>query len=499
MAVPEIIEQQEPAAAVDQLSRIAEPRTVVLDFDETIFLRNSTEHYLDSLRPQALGALLLIILEIIRPWDWLPKTIRGAESKDWVRVLTATVLFPWTLPLWRKRARKLAREHENRKLAQAVADNPKLRPIIATHGFSFIVKPLARHLSIKTDIVAGCRFLLGVFDRQKKKETILAKHLTPEELAAAAVVTDSQADLSLLEKVQTPIFVRWPDARYVTAMADAYIPLFYLECVKRPGQRYIRWAIVETQMAMLLLAYSWMSTMPLLHAMGMVALLFSFWSVYETGYHENDRVAETYENTPVLSATYHQYRHRMKTVQPWLFAVASGILGTVLIRLAGTIAWELPINFKPGPETFELGRTLKLTAAWTGALIGTRIFFALYNYVNMETRIWLFPILQALKYFVFLTVARASVAGLALLLSQIFADWIPYLVYRCGGRRELVNEDILRLFALLLLWIMAGLTLGFQATLFNWQAAVILVWVLYRGKAGLSRLIKNARWVWRET
>ena len=41
---------------------------VLLDFDETLYLRNSTEDFIDCARPAVLALLVLRLLDFIRPW-----------------------------------------------------------------------------------------------------------------------------------------------------------------------------------------------------------------------------------------------------------------------------------------------------------------------------------------------------------------------------------------------------------------------------------------------
>lgn len=493
--IPELAKEisiLETARTINFLTNLSEPKPVIIDFDETLFLRNSTEEYLNSIRPKAVGALFLFFLELFRPWQWLPGKVKGIESKDWIRVLLCTVFFPWTLLVWKKRTSDLARRYENQPLSAAVNSNINVKPVIATHGFRFIVKPLLKRFSVRTDEVAGCRFLGGIFDRQKGKEELLAKVIAPEAMARSAVITDSAADNSLLKISAYPFLVNWPESRYIPALSDAYLPLFYLECVKRPGQRFIRWAIVENQLIALILAYSFLSSMPLLHIAGMIFLLFSFWCIYEIGYYENDRVAELYEKKPVLSDTYHQYKNRMSFHQPWLFAAVAGVVGATLIHTAEALSWNFIFEISKLPQLIEFREILYLSVYWLAGLATTRVVFAFYNYSDAKSRIWIYPLLQALKYFVFVTVTATNTLGALLLLSQIFADWLPYTIYRCGGKRELLDEQPFKLLFFLLLTLVLILTVHGGSLILNWQAVFILAWLTFHHKKQISELVKSA-------
>ena len=54
--------EAEALAAID-----AWPGLIVVDFDETLFLRNSTEEFLDSARPALLAAIMLRLLDVCSP------------------------------------------------------------------------------------------------------------------------------------------------------------------------------------------------------------------------------------------------------------------------------------------------------------------------------------------------------------------------------------------------------------------------------------------------
>jgi hypothetical protein len=65
---------------------------VLLDFDETLYLRNSTEDFIDSARPALLALIVMRLLDFIEPWRWTG----GVETRDVWRVRCIVALFPWT-------------------------------------------------------------------------------------------------------------------------------------------------------------------------------------------------------------------------------------------------------------------------------------------------------------------------------------------------------------------------------------------------------------------
>ena len=43
---------------------------VLVDLDETLYLRNSTEDFISSAWPGPLAFLLIKVLDLLRPWRW---------------------------------------------------------------------------------------------------------------------------------------------------------------------------------------------------------------------------------------------------------------------------------------------------------------------------------------------------------------------------------------------------------------------------------------------
>ncbi|MDE2252638.1 MAG: hypothetical protein KGL25_14670, partial [Gammaproteobacteria bacterium] len=90
--------QRTPEAALAELA--AYRGTLLVDLDETLYLRNSTEDFLDSACPGLLALLLLKCLDALKPWH----LTGGAPTRDVWRVRLVMILMPWTLSRWRRRA-----------------------------------------------------------------------------------------------------------------------------------------------------------------------------------------------------------------------------------------------------------------------------------------------------------------------------------------------------------------------------------------------------------
>ena len=209
--------------ATNYIENATAATTIILDFDETLLLRNSTAEYINSLRPRLIGFILIAVLKIIRPWVWLPQPWHGNKVKDWFLVVVPTILLPWTWWLWQKRASELAANYGNSELITAVNNNLHSPIIVASLGFNFIIHPILKHLPIRYTRLVGCRFWQGAKDRGKGKLLMMQEVLEESAIKAAIVVTDSEDDLPLLEIVARPCFVVWSSAKYIHPFQDFWL------------------------------------------------------------------------------------------------------------------------------------------------------------------------------------------------------------------------------------------------------------------------------------
>lgn len=461
---------------------------IIVDLDETLFLRNSTQEYLDTLRPRILGYLLLTLLNFLKPWNWLPGKIKGKVSQDWVKIFVATLLFPWTVILWQWRAKELAQAYGNTIIINALTKNANSRVIVATQGFDFIVRSLCKHFPIEFKSVIACRFWQGAIDRERGKYSLVSAFLTKDEVDRAIVITDSTDDNLLLASVATPCLVIWPEAKYVSAMANIYIPFLYLERAKRPGKQYFLKKILYDDFLVLILGLSWVNNQPLLHAISMFFLLLSFWCIYELGYVENDIVAERFEKKPTLSETYQRYKNRINVWQAWIWAVTFAVPGLIILQLAKVVSSDVSLASKV--STLDLKTALINIASWIGFLLVVRLSFFVYNYIDKQTRTWLYFVLQTYKYFGFLVVTKTNIIGSMLFVAQVVSVWVPYFVYRYTKSKwlEELPHEMLRAF--LFGFLVIAIALGTQniSILMSWQTLVIIIWSAYRARNQLWKL-----------
>ena len=474
--------------AAKALAGIDPNAPLLLDFDETYWLRNSTEAFLDSVRPAWPAALILAALDIVRPWRLLPGPDKDHVWRDWLRVLTILVLFPWSLIRWRKLARTLGPQWQNPALAPLVTRQPAGGAWLVTNGFRPIVAPLLAALpAAERPTLLASPLTTGFAWRRLGKRAVVEQALGKERLAAATVVTDNDEDGDLLAAAGAPLHLKWPDARYEPAHARAYLPLYYMERIKRPHQGHLKRVVLTDELILLLLVYLW-ATPSLATLTAIVVLHASFWVIYEILYVENDRVAAERETDPRLSAAYHQTPHRFREPLAWLTGLALGLAGIALLQLAPTY----------GGPGLALGWAL-----WALFLLALRCLAWVYNHVDKTTRIPLYLVLQAFKLAGLALLLPLPQAALVLLAAHLAAQWLPYLAYRVAQTAvvdawalpahlyRLVLALVLAAFWALSLWS----TSSQPETGAIAQLAAGLAFFALKARRELTRFARNAGWL----
>ena len=455
-----------PQAAIATILAFDGP--LLLDLDETLYLSNSTEDFIDSARPAKAAAVLMKILDWIKPWRWTG----GEVTRDVWRVQLITLLFPWTNRRWRQGVPQLAARFTNEPLIGALRTHPSTL-IIVTLGFGPIVTPLIDALKLGEVQIIASRSS-GFEDRMRGKLALALDALGADTVRRGLVITDSTADLPLLNACTRPLRTLWPDARYRYAFSGIYLPGRYLNRVKRPGERYILRGILQEDFAFWLLSSIGLAALSVLHIAGLLLLLLSFWTIYECGYVDNDQIGALCEKDPKLSAAFHEAPIATPRWEPWIWAVIAGALGILVLRWPASAT---SVDF----------------ADWFGVLLATHGWFRLYNRFDKSTRVWLFPGLQLARTAAFAVLVPVMAIGTVALSAHVLAKWLPYYVYRVGGKDW--PETPLPLTRLLFFVVMAlllALTQGISA-LTTWTAAALLGWNLFRARNDLFAAVKAAR------
>lgn len=438
----------------------------LVDLDETLYLRNSTEDFIDSARPALIAALALRLLDALRPW-----ALTGGEpTRDVWRIALVMLLAPWTPIVWRRRVRELARNRVNAPLLHALRERVGPTAIV-TVGFRFVVEPLVRAFGLESVRIVACRASFA--DRRKGKLALAVGALGEAEVTQSMVVTDSDADRPLLDRCARARLVVWPEARYVRAFSQVYLPGQYITWVKRPGGRYIVRGILQEDFAFWVLASIWLARAPLVHVGGLLLLLLSFWALYERGYVDNDLAAQRFEADPKLSAAFHSTPVATPRGQPWIWALVFGALGVAVLDLPGR------------PSAVHL-------ASWAGVLVATFLWFRLYNRSNKGLRVWMYLPLQLARCIGFAAVVGITAVGALALAAHVLSRWFHYYAYRLGkGSWPSVRAETMRLTCFLVLAGLVALAQG-PAVVLTWSTLAIVLWSLYRARWELRELLTSA-------
>jgi hypothetical protein len=452
-----------PELALDAIRMHSGP--ILLDLDETLYLRNSTEDFIDTARPRLLGLLLMRALDVARPWRWTG----GEPTRDVWRVRLVIACIPFMFRRWHARVDQLARAHVNRRLAEAL---PSTEPVVATAGFTAIVTPLVAALGFPDARIVAAQHR-GCIDRRNGKLHLTLAALGPDVVGRSLVLTDSSADRSLLDACARPLRTVWPEARYEPAFQSLYLPGQYITKVKRPGARYILRGILQEDFALWLLSSIGLSTQPVLHVVGLLLLLLSFWTIYERGYVANDLAALRFEVAPNLNPAFANSAVATPRFLPWVWAVTFALLAIAVL------------DWRHGP-------ILRHLVAWVLVLAATYGWFLLYNRLDKNTRVWLFTGLQLARSAAFAAVVAVSPIGAVALGAHVVAKWVPYYIYRRHGTDwPEAPFHLIRLLFFVVLASLVSVAAG-PGLLLNYTAPVVFAWMLLRARKELAAAVAAA-------
>jgi hypothetical protein len=468
--VEQMTSEFDTAPAVALACVAAHHGPVLVDLDETLYLRNSTEDFLDAARPRFLAALLLRIMDILAPWRWSG----GEATRDIWRIRVVCLLFPWTRRLWTRNVSALARAFGNTALLQ-VFERHAIAPFIVTSGFRPIVAPLVAALGLPEAPILAAR-LDRYDDRRRGKLACAIDALGEQTLRQSLLITDSLQDLAVLRVCKRPIRTVWPGAYYRRAFSDVYLPGEYITRVKRPGTHYIRRGILQEDFAFWVLSSIAIAANPWMHVVGLLLLLCSFWVIYEQGYVDNDLAGLRYERDPKLETAFWRASVATTTVAAWGWGFVLGALGVMALRAPDFAAagWDF--------------------AKWAAVLFGTWFWFRTYNRVDKDTRIWLYAGLQVARAAAFTVIVAVVPIGAVALGANALSRWVPYHLYRRTAKRWPQGDEapLIRLVFFLVLAGLLGVASG-PASVLNLTAFLLLGWNIFRARHAIRDVFAHAR------
>lgn len=467
------------------LDRDEPRRRVLIDFDFTLFLSNSTEEFLGSAKPAFLAVLILKILALFKPWFLLSPQHGYSIWRDAIRVWTIIILMPWTLLLFKNKAPAIFNQYLNQDLAKPLEKVKKQDTIIISFGFKFIIQQLIAGSSFANANLVSSSIWRPTQLRQQGKLKYLASNGIEIDSEIDIFITDSDKDdADLLTEFRNSFHIQWPNEKTEGAHEGVYVPFYYLANIKRSPEFFIKTTLLE-ELPVFVLAFLLFQPLQWGTIIGGLLLFLAFLIIYETGYHENDHVGNNYEKSPKLSKEF--LRQKSYQVEPyawyWLIAVTSI---AILFLDQETISTSLA-RVGVSADHLLLSGKATIFGFWIVTALMVRMVFFLFNHVPLVWRIFVFFPLHVLKYFSPLVIFSIQPAGIALLSAQVIRTWSAYAIRRCNGDELFVVSQLIRLMFLVFLLLIFSLLLSFEEVFLSWQTWVIIIWCFIRAVPEMNR------------
>lgn len=444
----------------DALSRLDGDRLLLLDFDHTLFAGNSTEIWLHTARPAFLVSPILAVVRGLVPWQRFAG-LSWYRIRDAAAVLLICLLLPWNILLWRRRAPAIFRAGCDHAVARAVAAVPVERTVIISFGLDFILKamlkgsPWESARRIATPSPPPLRPFLRALRRGK--QALAEAHLTARQIATSVLVTDSEHDRDLLDRVGTPLLVA-PAGDMSPAEIGLYFPLRYTAHAKY-NLSYVLTQSLFIEFPLILLMYLPEHSFSVLFLISVCAFYISTICIYEIGYFENDQKAAANEANPTLKPEAQAWSGFPLERHAWAWGIAAGAIGCILV----------------GPLEFFWSTF----AIWMAGLICIRVLFYLYNRARNRGRTIIYPFLQISKFFIISSIFQSSLIGAIAMTSHVMAMWINYIIYRSGGNKFFFYRDEARPIIFLVIYISMFFVSAINIDVNNLYITIIAIIILF--------------------
>ncbi len=427
-----------------QLSPGSHPKRVLVDFDHTLFLWNSTEAFVDSTRPAFYTAILLKILGALAPWRMFGK--HGYFVwRDFFRMILCYLTAPWTGLVFRRRAGDIFHKQLNTELDRMLAGTPPENIVIVSFGFRHVIRELISGTRYEqATLVAPGLFESLRYRKAGKVEMLRDAGITPDP-ATDILITDSPIDdADMLARLPGRGYViEWPEANTQPAHRSAYVPFFYTARIKRSPGFLIKQVFLE-ELPVILLTFAVLDmTIGLALAVSLTLLFVAFMLVYEIGYAENDRIGHAREAAPKLSPAFFRYPDFRLEPHAWIWAAGVSLAGFAILPTS-VLAGMLERTGLGGAVSPDMA-VFALAAVWIAVLTVARLAFWVFNNAALPWRVFAYLPLHCVKYFGPLVLLAAHPAGIALALAQITRTWSMYAVRRGGGDELVLSSQMVRL------------------------------------------------------
>jgi hypothetical protein len=458
---------------------------LIVDFDHTLLLSNSTEEYLHSIRPRWLAGLVLTLLGFLKPWRILSSKNGDFLYRDHFRVLILTFLFPWVVLTWKRRAASIGAEFKNETLINILPANENQTMVLASNGYAFIIKPMLETIPIKFSHVLGAKFLTGYRVRKEGKLSLIQNEVGAETLKESIFITDSRDDAPVLNEVRYPVLFEWPGDKRFTALGDVYCPFVYTEKAKWPGRRPVLKNFFLDDVPALLLSITFVTGFSFWSIAATLMFFTAFIAVYELGYRENDFKAAQNEQNPNLSENLEEHQNYPMGVQAWVWSICLSLSGLIFLNIA---------RLQPQEAIFTasaLSLNTETLVTWMSFLVLVRTVFWAHNSVPVHWRIYTHGPLQFLRLFGYVLVMPTNMIGAGFLGAIAMSRWMIYSLYRYQGDKKNFPDKVIRLMIFLFFIVAVMLTEKDSTVLSSLQVWLVVLWCLVRGGHQISWPLRN--------
>lgn len=201
------------AKSFETLEGVATPAPLILDFDETLWLRNSTEEFLHAMRPSGRERRVLALIERYGPWRLARRRDRRTHWRDWMRIASMVRLRPGGLAAWDRGCSGLAMRHVNAPLLRLAREHER-ETVVVSNGFAPIIRPLLDGMGLGRVRLVAAPIRSGALWRCRGKLHNLTARMGPEMLGQSMVVTDSAEDADILAAARYAYLIKWPEALF---------------------------------------------------------------------------------------------------------------------------------------------------------------------------------------------------------------------------------------------------------------------------------------------
>lgn len=451
-----------------------ENKILILDFDHTLFLSNSTEEYLSTAHPRALSSIMLALFDWMKLWNIFPGKDKRIIYRDSIRVILASVFFPWMYFLYKKRISSLLKAYLNSEILDIAASQQWEKIIVASNGFAFIIKPLLAQINIQVDDILCSRMLptnTGI--RAVGKKAYLEDVLTANELSHSVFISDNTEDRALQGVVNQFVFYENQQAKRFKTEQNVYLPFVYTHASKRGNSNHLLNVVICSDYSICLLAYVRLASVSLQLIISILFLLLSLWCIYEACYFENDlhelRYEAKHKNVGLIEYVKKNQDFPLER-SAWFWAISLGFFSLFLLR-----------NDSTSIGTLFSSDLLLDFLFWMIWLIALRLFFRAYTHSPFSQRVGGYPVLQLFRLAGPALFLAIDSLGAFLIVAQVINEWFGYLMYRTGGDRSVATNGLVRHVVFVMLVSALAVVQKDLGVFVSAQFLLILFWSLVRG------------------